>query len=264
VDDVAQSGAAAATFSTSLTEHVADSSHVIKVTVSDGSLTASATSALTLKTDNTAPALTLSSSSYDVYSDETFTVTATATDAESDTLTYAWYLDDTLQTFTGTSTGIFFLATTAGYHTVKVTVSETYHSTSQTKEIYVRATGSLRLVNNETVSKLTQLYCVTAGSAWGSDYLTSDIAPGGSYILYGIDPGYYDAKVLDDFPTTYTQLSKYYYAGTPRTWTIGNVSDSFANRKGFSLGSTLTDGSEITAKAGTRDASVICVKASQR
>jgi hypothetical protein len=266
VNDVAQS-ATGATFSSAYVEHVADSTYTIKVYVSDGTLSASASTNLTVKTDNTAPSVTLDSNKTTVYSDQTFTLTATATDAENDSLSYTWYLDDTLQTVTASTTGAYFLEKTSdAYHTVRVEVSDAYHTTSASKSIYVYATGSLHIVNADTLP-LTSLYIRENGTTdWGLNQLDNNIAVGATFIFYGISPNYYDTYIYDSGSYGYPENNHYYYAGTPHTWTIANTvaGTTFANRKGLNLGSTFTDGSEITATAGTRDDSVICIDASKR
>jgi hypothetical protein len=214
---------------------------------------------------NSAPVVSLSSSSSSVYSDQSFTVTASASDADGDFLSYTWSLDGTTQSASSSVVDCYFLESySSGSHSISVTVSDGTDSATSTIYVTVYGAGSLRVYNQESSFYLTQLYCTSSyDSGWGTDYISSNVAPGGSYILYNIDPDYYDAKVVDDWGSAYTAYSKYYYAGTPRSWSIYVSSSSFSNKKDLGPVSTFTDGSEITARAGIRSAQDICLPAGQ-
>jgi hypothetical protein len=75
-------------------------------------------------------------------------------------------------------------------------------------------TGSLRVTNGNSTYDLVALYVVPSGSgSWGTDQLTSDIAPGYSFLLYGIPAG------------TYAVRCDHWDGGTSTgTWTINAYS----------------------------------------
>jgi len=60
-------------------------------------------------------------------------------------------------------------------------------------------TGSIEVINNSVGANILGLYITPHSSAtWGSNQISSSIAPAGSMHLYYLDPGSYDVKIVWD------------------------------------------------------------------
>jgi hypothetical protein len=81
--------------------------------------------------------------------------------------------------------------------------------------------GSLSVVNSTSYT-ITQLFVAPASSGtWGTDQLSSTIAPGGSFTLTDIPPGTYDFKAIASDGTTFWQTNSVgITAGGTFTWTL--------------------------------------------
>ena len=112
----------------------------ITVDVSDG--TATVTSAAKSIAVNTKPVVTnITVSPSAPQSGQTVTLTAVATDADNDTLTYEWYIQNVKQT--GTTASITWTPSSAGSYTIEVRVSDGKVTTPVTLSNTVSVTGAV-------------------------------------------------------------------------------------------------------------------------
>lgn len=100
--------------------------HVAKVTVTDvDGMTASCEFAVTInRRPNTPPTVELTLNKDEVFAGQIVAASAEAVDKENDPITYAWEVDGTEESGTGTSLDINTTGFTGGSHSVKVTVTD--------------------------------------------------------------------------------------------------------------------------------------------
>ena len=100
--------------------------HTVKVTVTDvDDMSASCEFTVTInRRPNTPPTVDLTLDKDEVFAGQTVKATAKGVDKEDDPLTYAWAVDGTKESGTGTSLDINTTGYTGGNHSVKVTVTD--------------------------------------------------------------------------------------------------------------------------------------------
>ena len=110
--------------------------HTVKVTVTDvDGMTASCEFAVTInRRPNTPPTVELTLDKNEVFAGQSVAATAEAVDNEDDPLTYAWEVDGTSESGSGTSLDINTTGFTGGNHSVKVTVTDDRGATGSDTE----------------------------------------------------------------------------------------------------------------------------------
>ncbi|MFH1964774.1 MAG: PKD domain-containing protein [Acidobacteriota bacterium] len=100
--------------------------HTVKVTVTDvDDMSASCEFAVTInRRPNTPPTVELTLDKNEAFAGQMVNATAKATDKEDDPLTYAWAVDGTGESGTGTSLDVNTTGFTGGNHSVKVTATD--------------------------------------------------------------------------------------------------------------------------------------------
>ena len=100
--------------------------HTVKVTVTDvDDMSASCEFAVTInRRPNTPPTVDLTLDKNEAFAGQMVAATAKAMDKEDDPLTYAWAVDGTQESGTGTSLNVNTTGFTGGNHAVKVTVTD--------------------------------------------------------------------------------------------------------------------------------------------
>lgn len=178
----------------------------ITVRVSDG--TANVTSQPKTIAVNTKPTVTITVSPAAPQSGQLVTLTAVATDADNDTLTYEWYIQNVKQT--GTTAVISWTPSSAGTYTVEVRVTDGKITTPVTFSKTVTVTGA---VTNQPPTTPTITVTPGAGqytlSATATDpdngpstltytwYINNTLLGTGQTIMWPIsDEGTYSVKVV--------------------------------------------------------------------
>lgn len=242
----------------------------------DGNASSSTPSSSTPSTGgntNSAPAvnLTVTNSNGEqissFWSDQFFYAYASASDADGDSLSYQWYVNNVLDSSLSTKKiYVNWLTSTQVSRNLKVVVSDGKTTASANVTVTINPGASLQ-INNDSIYTILKVY-------WGlqstipSDYSTSTfaytskiggtIAPnGGGWRLWGITPGIYwmryDKSPVDGISRRGTVQNVVFNNGIRHTWTIKNDEHSLENVRGAevvpdgsqdSLFSTLTESTE--------------------
>jgi hypothetical protein len=159
---------------------------------------------------------------------------SSAVDADGNTLTFVWYLDDVPQTnLSSSSYSIIFTpqpnTNSSSTADISVTVSNGYGSlSSTTTTVSIGAPTLLRLENLSGVSAYYWYNKLSSSTVWSSDMLgDAFISSGYTSLYYRLMPGTYDLEVED---ISHTVLASIYnqvlLAGYQYTWTINPLSGS--------------------------------------
>jgi hypothetical protein len=227
--------------------------HTVSVSVTDSKMTKTSSVSIYVIASG-GLSVSLAASSTSVYSDQSFVLTASVSNA-SGTPSYKWYLDDDYQSgVTDSKVTCWFLVTSSGYHTVKVSVTDSSTTESKSVSIYVTAAGSMYIHNSSSYSILYLYDKLHSNSSYSSYDAT--ISSGKYYTIYDIPAGYYDWKAQSS-AYTYTVTNCYFSPSIGRrTWTLYNGSNNVANEGGtgtFEMveGMEETGGSIVDASSDT-------------
>jgi hypothetical protein len=213
--------------------------------------------------------VSLSSSSYDVYSDQNFTLTATVSGTTSGSCTYEWFLNGSSYGTTSSSSVTAWLqAFSSGYQTVAVVATDEsgneYYSSDLS--VYVRAGASLKVINDSSYYSITSLIFD------GYEMLSSSIPHGYSYKLYNIDAGTYNMQATISSSTN-ARSAVSFSLGYRRTWYMDESSDTLSlNSSTLSSKATGTTSATGTVSADSgpgilspdEAAKVLCVDFSKK
>jgi hypothetical protein len=157
-----------------------EGTYTISVDVSDGKA-AAVTDSCNIQVVNTPPAITsLTPSATNVAPEESCTIGCVASDADGDTLTYAW--EATGGTISGTGSNVSWTApATEGTYTITVTVSDEHGgTTSDSCDIVVEMKFGAIDINSSPAGALVYLDGVDTGNI--TPYVITNVAPG-SYTI---------------------------------------------------------------------------------
>lgn len=169
---------------------------------------------------NAAPAVTLTVSDTSPSVGEMVTFTTVATDADGDTLTYTWYLNDVQQS--ATDANVTWTPTESGSFVIKVVVSDGSKTAEASKVIVVSAVGTLR-VSNQSEYAVWYIYASASTSAWGNDLLGSSTLLAGNYKDFTLPVGtYYFRAETSSTYNVYWQTTNMFTIteGGTFTWTL--------------------------------------------
>jgi hypothetical protein len=176
---------------------------------------------------NTAPTVSLNVSDSSLYSDDIASFTATAYDADGDSMTYTWYVNGSAVSGSENSQSRYWLTSSTIYPEVYVVVDDGYDgiTTSNTVYMTISPAASFRVVNSSGATIYYVQVSTTSGSSWSADYLGNQTLPN-NYTLRvtGLSGGYY-----------YMIRATDYYSDT---WTSGDVSMYDGYYRNFTLSAT--------------------------
>ena len=175
-----------------------------------------------------APTVSLSVPSRTLYTGQSTTITANATDPHDYPLTYEWFENDVKAALDPSTTSVTYSKPVSSHTVVtikvKVTNSKGVSGSAQVDlNLYPSSDGTLVVVNH-TSDPVYYLYASTSGSqSWGVDRLgtTGMIPAGQSFTLYGLSVGSWDFKAETlGHASSLTLLSQWLGAGNVFTWNL--------------------------------------------